>query len=63
MFVAYVWSVFDMFLNTATEHDNNNSAEDNLHKLLFITVADVTSWKLSTVIQQSDQHLKTFMEQ
>ena len=45
------------------EHDNNNSAEDNLHKLLFITVADVTSWKLSTVIQQSDQHLKTFMEQ
>ena len=50
MFVAYVWSVFDMFLNTATEHDNNNSAEDNLHKLLFITVTDVISWKLSTVI-------------
>lgn len=32
-----MFDVLDMFLNGATEYDNNNSEQaDNLHKLLFM---------------------------
>ena len=37
----------DMFLNTATEHDNDNSAEDNLHKLLLSLMSFHGNYQLS----------------